>query len=81
VKPCQFIDYVTIGDLKRQHISEILSPDNPKLKPFLEVHRMLRGPRCSRCPYKEYCGGGSRGRALALTGDFWGDDPLCPVEF
>ena len=79
VKPCQFIDYITIGDLRRQHISEILSPSNPKLRPFLEVHRHLRGPRCSQCPYKAYCGGGSRGRALALTGDFWGDDPLCPL--
>ncbi len=80
VKPCQFIDHVTVGDLRRQHLSEVLTPENPLLRPFLEAHKHLRGPRCSRCPYKAYCGGGSRGRALALTGDFWGDDPLCPLH-
>ncbi|MEB3860766.1 MAG: radical SAM protein [Desulfurococcales archaeon] len=80
VKPCQFIDHIDLGDLRRESLAAILSPSNPKLKPFLETHKMLRGPRCASCPYKEYCGGGSRGRALALTGDFWGDDPLCPLE-
>ncbi|MCE4603062.1 MAG: radical SAM protein [Desulfurococcales archaeon] len=80
VKPCQFIDHIDLGDLRRESLSTILNPANPRLKPFLETHKMLRGPRCSHCPYKEYCGGGSRGRALALTGDFWGDDPLCPLE-
>lgn len=80
VKPCQFIDYYTIGDLRRQSLSEILSPQNPRLKPFLEMHRHLRGPKCSKCPFRRICGGGSRNRALVLEGDFWGDDPTCIVD-
>lgn len=80
VKPCQFIDHIDLGDLTRQSLGEILSPSNPKLKPFLEVDKHLKGPRCNKCPYKTYCGGGSRSRAQALSGDFWGDDPLCPLD-
>lgn len=80
VKPCQFIDWIDIGDLRIQKLREILTPDNPTLKTFLEIYRHLRGARCSKCPFKLICGGGSRGRALALTGDFWGDDPACIVD-
>ena len=77
VRPCQFIEHVVLGNLRRERFLDIVSPGNPRLKPFLEPWRYLRGPRCSRCRFREYCGGGSRGRALAATGDFWGDDPLC----
>ncbi len=81
VRPCQFIDYMILGSLREKSLSEILSPDNPRLKPFLEMPKMLRGPKCSRCPFKEHCGGGSRNRALTLTGDFWGDDPTCIIDY
>ncbi len=80
VKPCQFIEHVTIGDLRRQRLGEILSPGNPLLRPFLSVDERLRGPKCSRCPFKSVCGGGSRNRAYSLSGDFWGDDPACFVD-
>jgi radical SAM protein with 4Fe4S-binding SPASM domain len=80
VRPCQFIDQVVIGDLRRQSLREILTEDNPMLKPFLNIPRHLRGPRCSSCPYKHICGGGSRNRAYVINKDFWGDDPLCPID-
>ncbi|MDM7275584.1 MAG: radical SAM protein [Thermoprotei archaeon] len=80
VKPCQFLEWIDIGDLRVQKLREILNPENPLLKPFLELHKHLKGPKCSKCPFKEMCGGGSRGRALAATGDFWGDDPLCFID-
>ncbi|MBM3469464.1 MAG: TIGR04053 family radical SAM/SPASM domain-containing protein [Armatimonadetes bacterium] len=38
----------------------------------------LRG-RCGRCEFRAICGG-SRARAFAHTGDFLGEDPLCPYE-
>lgn len=80
VKPCQFIDWIDIGDLRIHTLKEILTHGNPTLKTFLEIYRHLRGPRCSKCPFKQICGGGSRGRALVLTGDFWGDDPACIID-
>ncbi|KSW11774.1 radical SAM protein [Pyrodictium occultum] len=80
VKPCQFIDWVTLGNVREKSLREILTPDNPALKPFLEAEKYLRGPRCGSCPFRRICGGGSRGRALAMTGDPWGDDPLCFLD-
>jgi len=80
VKPCQFLEYTNIGNLRIDPINKILSPDNDRLKPFTMTHIHLKGKKCSRCPFKAVCGGGSRNRALAYTGDFWGDDPLCPIE-
>jgi AdoMet-dependent heme synthase len=46
-----------------------------------EIFRMLRDPdllkgRCGRCEFREICGG-SRSRALAMTGDVMGEDPVC----
>ena len=76
VRPCQFIENVVVGDLKREKVEDVLSPSNPRLRPFIEPWLYLRGPRCSRCRFKRVCGGGSRARAEALNGDFWGDDPL-----
>jgi radical SAM protein with 4Fe4S-binding SPASM domain len=80
VKPCQFIYWIDIGDLKLQTLKEILKPNNPNLRIFLEIYRHLRGSKCSKCPFKSICGGGSRGRALALTGDLWSDDPACIID-
>ena len=83
VRPCQFIDEYVIGDLRRQSLRDILSYKNEALMTFVRLYEHLRGPRCGSCPFKLVCGGGSRGRARAATGDFWGDEPLCfidPVE-
>ena len=80
VRPCQFIDYFIIGDLRREPLARILSYDNPRLKPFLEVDKRLKGPKCSSCPFKKICGGGSRNRALVVNGDFWADDPACFID-
>ena len=80
VKPCQFIDYITLGKLPEDKLTSILSSDNKKLKPFIEPWNYLTGRKCGKCPYKAYCGGGSRNRALVLKGIFWGDDPLCMLD-
>jgi len=80
VRPCQFIDWEVVGDLRRERLRDIISPGNEKLKPYIEAYKNLRGPKCSACPFKVICGGGSRGRARAYTGDPWGDDPLCFIE-
>ncbi len=80
IKPCQFLEHYTIGSLKLHKINEILSPQNKILRLFINTHEKLRGEKCSRCPFKMVCGGGSRNRAYIATGDFWGDDPLCPIN-
>ncbi len=46
------------------------------------VFRDLKNPdllegRCAECTYKDVCGGGSRARAYAMTGNLFADDPAC----
>ena len=79
VHPCQFIEEVSLGNVRMSRLREILSVENEKFKPFLDMARSLRGEKCGRCPFKEYCGG-FRPRAYALTGDLFGDDPACVVD-
>mgnify|MGYP001770629466 CR=1 FL=1 len=77
VYPCQFIDFYKLGNVREKRLREILAPE--KLAPFVETEKFLKGPKCSACPYKRYCKGGDRARAYYLTGDMFGDDPLCPI--
>jgi radical SAM protein with 4Fe4S-binding SPASM domain len=49
--------------------------------PVIKMIRSARAediPGCKECEYLNLCGGGCRGRALALTGDFFGPDSACP---
>lgn len=77
VYPCQFLDFYRLGNVRERRLREILRPD--AVEPFVNTEKYLRGPRCSACAYKRYCKGGDRARAYYLTGDMWGDDPLCPL--
>lgn len=77
VYPCQFLDFYKLGNVKERRLRDILKPE--VVEPFVNTERYLRGPKCSACKYKQYCKGGDRARAYYLTGDIWGDDPLCPI--
>ena len=77
VHPCQFWSHHSLGNVRERPFSRIWN-DNPD-----ELLRRLRrkldylvGPRCSRCRYKEICGG-CRIRAEVVSGSAWGDDPQC----
>jgi len=77
VYPCQFIDFYKLGNVREKRLRDILRPE--ALEPFVNTDRHLRGPKCSTCRFKRYCKGGDRARAYYLTGDMFGDDPLCPI--
>jgi radical SAM protein with 4Fe4S-binding SPASM domain len=77
VYPCQFIDFVKLGNVREKSLIEILSESNLDL--FINTEKYLRGPQCSNCQFKRYCKGGDRARAYYLGGDLYGDDPLCPI--
>jgi len=77
VYPCQFIDFYKLGNVREKRLRDILRPE--ALEPFVNTDRYLRGPKCSTCRFKRYCKGGDRTRAYYLTGDMFGDDPLCPI--
>jgi AdoMet-dependent heme synthase len=48
---------------------------------FLELRDLTRlKGRCGRCDYRAVCGGGSRARAYALSGDYFAEDPFCAYQ-
>ncbi len=77
VYPCQFIDFMKLGNVRERRLADILSGSNLDL--FINTEKYLKGPKCSTCQFKKYCKGGDRARAYYLTGDIYGDDPLCPI--
>ncbi len=75
VFPAGFLPYPSLGNVRERALEEIYTD---------ETLRSLRHPdnyggRCGRCDFKYACGG-SRARAYAMTGDAFGEDPLCVFE-
>ena len=73
VFPAGFLPEPHLGNVRRESLVDIYR-NNPELQ-------RLRDPvnytgRCGQCEFKWACGG-SRARAYAMTGDIFGDDPLC----
>ena len=77
VYPCQFVDFVKLGNVREMSIKDILK--NPAVELFINTDRYLKGPKCGSCIFKKYCKGGDRVRAFYMGGGLYGDDPLCPI--
>jgi radical SAM protein with 4Fe4S-binding SPASM domain len=61
------------GNVRTQSFAEIYR-EAPLFQQLRDPDRLLG--RCGRCEYREICGG-SRSRALALTGNHLATDPWC----
>lgn len=71
VTPCPYMPLIA-GSVREKPLSFIWEN-----APYLKLLRKgnFKG-RCGACEYSDICGG-CRARALSLTGDFMGEDPLC----
>ncbi len=77
VHPDQFWPHVSLGNVRTRPFGEIWADSaQPLLSRLRDRRRHLHG-RCAACPFLDICGGGSRVRAEALTGDLWASDPAC----
>ena len=77
VHPDQFLQSITLGNVKERPFSEIWSdPEEPVLSK-LRRRREYIGGRCRSCRFFGTCGGNFRARAYGMTGDLWGMDPGC----
>jgi radical SAM protein with 4Fe4S-binding SPASM domain len=77
VHPDQFWPHHSLGNVRTRRFGDIWAdPGEPLLARLRDRRAHVRG-RCARCPFFALCGGGSRVRAEALTGDLWGSDPAC----
>lgn len=78
VYPCQFIDFIRLGNVRERPLSEILK-DIPDL--FVNTDKYLEGEKCEKCFFKWACKGGDRARAYYWGGGEKGDDILCPLPY
>jgi radical SAM protein with 4Fe4S-binding SPASM domain len=77
VHPDQFLQGVSLGNVKQRLFSEIWSDEtDPTLAALRSRAGLLHG-RCATCRFLSICGGNFRARAFNLTGDLWASDPGC----
>ena len=72
IVPCQLNKYV-LDNIRNNSLKEVWQ-NNPLLEAWRE--RQVKNT-CSTCQFLYKCGG-CRCNAVAYTGDFLGEDPLCP---
>jgi len=77
VHPDQFWPHHSLGNVRARPFGEIWSDPAQPLLARLRSRRSHIHGRCAACPFLDICGGGSRVRAEALTGDLWASDPAC----
>lgn len=69
-----------IGNVKTEKFSDIWrNSKDPLMVGFRQQPRPVKG-RCEQCYYLNICGGNTRTRAFAQTGDVWAEDPGCYLE-
>lgn len=72
-----FWSHYSFGNVRERSFAAIWEDTtDPVMRALKDRSRSLKG-RCARCPYLELCGGNSRVRAEATTGDLWASDPGC----
>jgi len=77
VHPDQFLQSITLGNVKQRHFSAIWTDEsNGTLAALRDRNDRLRG-RCAACCFLRLCGGNFRARALNATGSLWASDPGC----
>lgn len=80
VYPCQFVDFMRLGNIRDNGLGSILDPKHPALMYFSETERYLRDGKCGGCPFKKVCKGGDRVRAYYLGGSIYSSDPICHLD-
>jgi 12,18-didecarboxysiroheme deacetylase len=77
VHPDQFWRHVSLGNVRNRPFSQIWTDlSNPLLARLKNKQPFVTG-RCAACRFLDVCGGNSRVRAEAVTGDLWAPDPAC----
>jgi len=72
-----FWSHYSLGNVRERSFAAIWEDTtDPIMHVLKDRGRALKG-RCAQCPYLELCGGNSRVRAEATTGDLWASDPGC----
>lgn len=69
-----------IGNVKTEKFSDVWkNTQDPLMLGFRESPRPVKG-RCASCEHLAICGGNTRTRAFAQSGDAWAEDPGCYLD-
>ena len=69
-----------IGNVKKEKFSDVWkNTQDPLMLGFRQSPRPVTG-RCGKCEYLAICGGNTRTRAFAQSGDAWAEDPGCYLD-
>ncbi len=69
-----------IGNVKNEKFSDVWKNTQDELMlGFRQSPRPVKG-RCKACQYLSICGGNTRTRAFAQSGDAWAEDPGCYLD-
>ena len=69
-----------IGNVKNEKFSEVWRNTQDELMlGFRQKPRPVKG-RCASCEHLNICGGNTRTRAFAQSGDAWAEDPGCYLD-
>ena len=75
VYSCTCLDFLPIGNLKKDNLCKILLSENSKK--FINYSPKLE-KTCMECKYLELCNGGCIGTAFKAHREFGHGDPRCP---
>jgi len=73
----QFWRWRPLGNVRERAFSKTWGEEAPELLRELRDRRDRLPARCRQCRFLAVCNGNFRSRAEAVTGDLWGEDPLC----
>jgi len=69
-----------IGNVTKEKFSDVWkNTQDPLMLGFRQSPRPVTG-RCAKCEYLNICGGNTRTRAFAQSGDAWAEDPGCYLD-
>lgn len=69
-----------IGNVTKEKFSDVWkNTQDPLMLGFRQKPRPVKG-RCASCDHLAICGGNTRTRAFAQTGDAWAEDPGCYLD-
>lgn len=80
VYPCQFVDFMRLGNIRETRLKDILSPHQKALEYFFNTEKYVREGKCRDCPFLNVCKGGDRIRAYYLGGSLYASDPQCHLN-
>jgi radical SAM protein with 4Fe4S-binding SPASM domain len=82
VYPCQGLTQskYCIGNVRKQKLKEILEGNHLETIRSLISNRVNKIPKCTKCVWRYFCGGGCLGDSEITHGTPWREDSLCDVR-